>query len=45
SSPANCADFEGNYYQTENEYRIWVYYRPLGARYDRLLGTTNIQYK
>jgi len=45
SSPANCADFEGNYYQTENEYRIWVYYRPLGARYDRLLGVQSIQYK
>ncbi|MDR1344508.1 MAG: DUF5103 domain-containing protein [Tannerellaceae bacterium] len=31
--------FEGNYYQTENEYSIFVYYRPFGARYDRLVGT------
>lgn len=29
---------EGNYYQTENEYSILVYYRQSGARYDRLVG-------
>lgn len=29
---------EGNYYQTENEYSILVYYRQAGARYDRLVG-------
>ncbi|MDR1918501.1 MAG: DUF5103 domain-containing protein [Tannerellaceae bacterium] len=31
---------EGNYYQTENEYAIYVYYRPFGARYDRLVGVS-----
>ena len=30
---------EGNYYETPNEYDIYVYYRPSGARYDRLLGS------
>lgn len=29
---------EGDYYQSENEYRIMVYYRPMGERYDRLIG-------
>ncbi|WMI68396.1 type IX secretion system plug protein domain-containing protein [Mangrovimonas sp. YM274] len=28
----------GNYYQTENNYKVLVYYRDLGARYDRLIG-------
>lgn len=29
---------EGNYYETQNQYEVYVYYRPMGARYDRLLG-------
>lgn len=29
---------EGNYYEARNEYDVYVYYRPPGARYDRLLG-------
>lgn len=33
---------EGNFYQTENEYSIWVYYRPIGQRFDRLVGVTSI---
>lgn len=28
----------GNFYQTENNYKVVVYYRDLGARYDRLIG-------
>lgn len=28
----------GNFYQTENNYKVLVYYRDLGARYDRLVG-------
>ena len=32
---------EGNYFETENEYVIAVYYRPIGARYDRLIGIKN----
>lgn len=30
----------GNFYQTENEYQILLYYRPQGGRYDRLVGYT-----
>ena len=29
---------DGSYWQTENEYAIYVYWRPFGARYDRLVG-------
>jgi hypothetical protein len=28
----------GNFYQTENNYKVLVYYRDLGARYDKLIG-------
>lgn len=34
---------EGNFYQTENEYSVYVYYRPMGARYDRLIGITTVK--
>ncbi len=29
---------EGDWYETENDYTILVYYRPFGTRYDRLIG-------
>ena len=29
---------DGSYWQTENEYTIYVYYRPFGARGDQLVG-------
>ncbi|HYF29803.1 MAG TPA: DUF5103 domain-containing protein [Chitinophagaceae bacterium] len=35
-------DTEGNYWETENEYTILVYYRPLGGRADELVGLTKI---
>lgn len=28
----------GNYWQTENDYKVIVYYRDLGGRYDRIIG-------
>lgn len=34
--------FEGDFSQTENEYTIAVYYRPIGQRYDRLIGFTKV---
>lgn len=30
--------FEGNWYETGNNYTILTYFRPFGARYDRLMG-------
>ena len=29
---------EGNKHETRNEYRVQVWYRPIGGRYDRLIG-------
>jgi hypothetical protein len=29
---------EGNHSETENDYAIYVYHRPMGARYDQLIG-------
>lgn len=31
-------DISGNFWQTENNYKVLVYYRDLGARFDRLIG-------
>lgn len=36
---------EGNYAPTENEYAIHVYFRPIGERYDRLIGINRINIK
>ena len=33
---------DGSYWQTENEYAVYVYWRPFGARYDRLVGLTTV---
>ena len=33
---------EGSHWQTENEYAVWVYYRPFGARYDRLVAVKRL---
>lgn len=33
---------EGSHWQTENEYMIWVYYRPFGERYDRLVAAKRL---
>ena len=34
--------FEGSYFQTENSYEVLVYYRPIGALADQLVGYSNI---
>ena len=34
---------EGDFFQTENEYTIVVYYRPMGGRFDRLIGKTTLR--
>ena len=38
SGKADLAPAEGTFYNTENEYVIYVYYRGFGDRYDRLIG-------
>lgn len=34
----NTGGIEGDFHETENEYTIYIYYHPMGARYDRLIG-------
>ena len=38
SSAGNASMTEGDYYETENDYVILVYYRGNSSRYDRLIG-------
>jgi hypothetical protein len=33
---------EGNYWETDNEYTVLVYYRPYSGRHDELIGLTTI---
>lgn len=42
SSVADATVFEGNFFETENDYLIMVYHRPPGSRFDRLVGTRRI---
>lgn len=39
----STAQTEGNYFETENEYTVYVYYRPSGQRYDSFIGIQTIQ--
>ncbi|MGZ0016310.1 type IX secretion system plug protein [Yeosuana sp. AK3] len=34
----NEGGISGNFYQTENNYKVLAYYRDLGKRYDRIIG-------
>jgi hypothetical protein len=42
SDMADPSMFEGNFFETENDYFIMVYHRSPGSRYDRLVGTTRV---
>ncbi len=35
---------DGSFYQTENDYAIYVYHRPQGGRYDRLVGYRQLNF-
>lgn len=37
---ADHTNIEGSFWETENDYQIFVYYRDMAARYDRLVGYT-----
>ncbi|MCH5181479.1 MAG: DUF5103 domain-containing protein [Prevotellaceae bacterium] len=41
---SRTAAIEGDYYQTENEYTVLVYWRTPGSRYDRLAGWRTAKY-
>jgi hypothetical protein len=38
----DLSEIEGDWYETENDYYILVYYRPFGSRYDQLVGLRQI---
>jgi hypothetical protein len=40
----NTSLFEGSHFETENEYEIFVYYRPVGSRADLIIGYFNMDY-
>ena len=45
SPVGSTALIEGNYYETENEYSVYVYHRPFGGRYDRLIGVNTTPFR
>ena len=36
---------EGDFYNTDNEYLIYIYHREFGSRYDRLVGVGAVNYR
>ncbi len=38
SAVADHTNLEGSFWETENEYQIFVYFREMSSRYDRLVG-------
>ncbi|HHT23248.1 MAG TPA: DUF5103 domain-containing protein [Bacteroidales bacterium] len=42
-SKAYVAPIEGSHWQTQNQYTIYVYHRPWGGRYDKLVGVKILQ--
>lgn len=42
TSKPDLDGFEGNWFATGNQYTILVYFRPFGARYDRLMGAVTL---
>lgn len=43
-SVGKVAPSEGSFHQTENEYSVYVYHRPFGSRYDKLVAFKTISY-
>ena len=44
SNAGKTAPAEGNFYETENEYQIYIYHRPFGGRYDRLVAAKQVKF-
>ena len=36
------SSIDGDWYETENDYTILIYYHPIGTRYDQLIGVGNM---
>lgn len=39
----NTEEIEGNWFETNNDYTILIYYRPFGGRYDQVIGALTFQ--
>ena len=44
SGVGQTAPAEGNFYEAENEYQVYIYHRPFGARYDRLVAAQQVKF-
>lgn len=44
STVGQTGPVEGNFYEAENEYQIYIYHRPFGGRYDRLVAAQQIKF-
>ena len=44
STTGHTAPAEGNFYEAENEYQVYVYHRPFGGRYDQLVATQQVRF-
>ncbi|NDV46566.1 DUF5103 domain-containing protein [Paludibacter sp. 221] len=40
---ANVERVEGSFWQTRNEYTVYIYHRPWGGRHDKLIGVKTIE--
>lgn len=38
----NTVPLEGSFFETENEYEVFIYYRDMGSRYDELISYFNL---
>lgn len=43
SAKASAERIDGSYWQTKNQYTVYVYHRAWGERYDRLVGMKNVE--
>ena len=44
TSTGQTGPAEGNFYEAENEYQVYIYHRPFGGRYDRLIAAQQIKF-
>ena len=44
ATTGQTAPAEGNFYEAENEYQVYIYHRPFGGRYDRLVAAQQIKF-
>ena len=44
SGVGQTAPAEGNFYEAENEYQVYIYHRPFGGRYDRLVAAQQVKF-